>query len=164
MKYYLSLGSNSGNRLLHLQTAYRFLQTQGTIGSTSSVYQTAPVGMGKAADFFNMCVEFDSLLTPKILLHAIKSYESSAGRDLSLALQPRPIDIDILFADDICIQTHELTIPHPRIPERAFVLIPLVEIAAQLIHPASHESVLAMLKRLNTHAKVDLIGPLFPDS
>lgn len=137
MHYLLSLGSNLGDRRLRLQEALAFLSTVGTLESVSAVYETAAVEMAPdSAPFLNLAAALRSALAPLELLARLKAHEAAAGRDLAHShLQPRPIDIDIVLAEDSVLSTPALTIPHPRLTQRAFVLLPLAEIAPRALHP-----------------------------
>jgi 2-amino-4-hydroxy-6-hydroxymethyldihydropteridine diphosphokinase len=147
--YYLSLGSNLGDRLAHLRQALVFLRELGDVLKVSSAYETGPVGMAEGAgDFYNMAVALRSSLAPEQLLQAIKGYERLRGRDLSHShYQPRAIDIDILMAErpdrpeGLIIETEQLTIPHKQMVNRAFVLAPLEEIAPSAVHPVLKKTV-----------------------
>ncbi|MCX6556562.1 MAG: 2-amino-4-hydroxy-6-hydroxymethyldihydropteridine diphosphokinase, partial [Candidatus Aminicenantes bacterium] len=106
------------------------------VAKRSALYETTPLGMPGASLFFNLVLALESRLSPQGLLAACREYESSQGRDLKNShYQDRPIDIDILLAGDTVIASPELTIPHPRLCERGFVLVPLFEIAPKLVHP-----------------------------
>lgn len=126
-----------GNRSAYLKNAVDFLRTLGTIERISSIYETEPVGMSPETHaFLNMAVGLKSLRSPHDLLNAIKAFEKEMGRDLTRSHNhPRTIDIDILLADDRIIATEHLTIPHPEMEKRAFVLVPLNEIAPHALHP-----------------------------
>ena len=142
---YLGLGSNLGDRMGSLASAIERLSQNVTIGEKSSVYETEPVGYKEQPLFLNMVVSVVTELGPFELLHLIKQIEREFGRKPSFRNAPRPIDIDILFYGDIVLQTDELTIPHLGIAERAFVLVPLAEIAPALIHPVSQRMVSDLL-------------------
>ncbi len=107
----------------------------------SSVYETEPVYYKEQPLYLNAVLSAVTELEPSDLLRFVKGIESDLGRQPSFRNAPRLIDIDILFYGDRVVQTAELTIPHPRIAERAFVLVPLAEIAPGLVHPVTHEKV-----------------------
>ncbi|MFC1953676.1 2-amino-4-hydroxy-6-hydroxymethyldihydropteridine diphosphokinase [Chloroflexota bacterium] len=134
---YLSLGSNMGNRQANLEKAIDLLLQRLRPGQISSVYETEPIGNPDQPRFLNLVCQVFTRLAPEELLMLAKGIELKMGRARGTFSAPRPIDIDILFYGDEVIETEELTIPHPRLNQRAFVLIPLVEIAPDLVHPVS---------------------------
>ncbi|MCU0276819.1 MAG: 2-amino-4-hydroxy-6-hydroxymethyldihydropteridine diphosphokinase [Acidobacteria bacterium] len=147
--YYLGLGSNLGERGEHIGKALAFLAECGRVLKRSSVYETTPVAMDSAKPFLNMVVALESPLKPLELLVRCKGHEAAQGRDLkSPPYRDRPIDIDILLAGDLVLATPELTVPHPRLCERGFVLVPLFEIAPKLLHPVEKVTVARLLSRL----------------
>jgi 2-amino-4-hydroxy-6-hydroxymethyldihydropteridine diphosphokinase len=157
MIYYLSLGSNQGDRIANLTRAIDFLQGIGDVVKVSPVYETEPVGMEFGTEnFYNMVlsIQIPSSITPVALLQEIKIFEKSMGRvfhpDQYL---PRTIDIDILLAGSRVIKTEGLVIPHREMSYRAFVLIPLKEIAPDLLHPVLREPIKKILKRLPVNHK-----------
>jgi 2-amino-4-hydroxy-6-hydroxymethyldihydropteridine diphosphokinase len=133
---YFCLGSNLGEREENLRQALTLLSLKLNIEEVSSVYETAPVGYKEQPLFLNLVCRITTNLPPEELLHLAKDIETRMGRVSSGQVNsPRPIDIDILFYDNKIIETQNLTIPHPRLKDRAFVLIPLNEIAPDLVHP-----------------------------
>ncbi|MEZ4875563.1 MAG: 2-amino-4-hydroxy-6-hydroxymethyldihydropteridine diphosphokinase [Flavobacteriaceae bacterium] len=131
------MGSNLGNKFEQLQTAIDFLfEEVGSIEKVSSVYQTPALGF-EGEDFYNCVVWLKSSLTPQKILKKILSIEKKMGRERSASKQytSRPIDIDILFVDDLLINQKNLVIPHPEIPNRKFVLHPLAEVNPAVLHP-----------------------------
>ena len=143
---YLGLGSNMGNRQDNLDRALDFLSQRLRIEKVSSVYDTEPVGNINQPRFLNMVCQVYTRLAPSELLTLAKGIEKKLGRIFGKPNAPRPIDIDILFYGDQVIETPELIIPHPRLTERAFVLIPLDEIAPDLVHPVNGKAVNQLLK------------------
>ena len=129
---YLSLGSNLGDRHATMQSAILLLDSQaGTIDRVSSAIETEPWGFESANKFLNMCVRITSTLSPEQLLATTKDIELQLGRttkSVNGQYHDRPIDIDILTYDDLHINTPSLTLPHPHMHERDFVMIPLREI------------------------------------
>ena len=132
---YLSLGSNLGDRLTNLRNAITALPPRVQPGIQSSVYETEPWGYSDQPTFLNQIIKADTILDPLDLLAFLKDTEVILGRQETFRFGPRLIDLDIIFYDDLVMETPKLTIPHPRIAERAFVLIPLAEIAPDLYHP-----------------------------
>jgi 2-amino-4-hydroxy-6-hydroxymethyldihydropteridine diphosphokinase len=132
---YLSLGSNLGDRTKNLSRAIASLAPQVQPLIQSSIYQTEPWGYSDQPNFLNQAVKAETILDPFDLLDYLKRIEIQLGRQETFRFGPRLIDMDILLYDDLVIDTPKLIIPHPRIHERAFVLIPLAEIAPDLAHP-----------------------------
>jgi len=132
---YLSLGTNLGDRLANLRAAIAALAPQVRMDDRSSVYETEPWGYSDQPAFLNLVLKAATDLDPYDLLAFLKDLEVSLGRRETFRFGPRLIDLDILFYDDLVLNSPTLTIPHPRIAERAFVLVPLAEIVADLRHP-----------------------------
>jgi len=145
---YLGLGSNMGDRQDNLDRALDFLSQRLRIDRVSSVYDTEPVGNVEQPHFLNLVCQVNTRLAPRELLTLAKSIESKLGRTSGKSNASRPIDIDILFYGDQVIETPELVIPHPKLAERAFVLIPLAEIALNLVHPVSGKTVKQLVKEV----------------
>ena len=138
---YLGLGSNLGDRERNLALALSLLSERVEVGRVSSVYETEPVGYQEQPLFLNMVCRVTTRLSARQLMRLIITVEKSMGRVRSFRNAARIIDIDILFSDDAVVKTRHLTIPHPRLAERAFVLTPLDEIAPDLIHPELDKSI-----------------------
>jgi len=137
---YLGIGTNMGNREDNLERALGLLSQRMRMGKVSSIYDTEPLDNVNQPRFLNMVCQVFTRLAPEGLLALAKGIESKMGR-LGKSGEPRPIDIDILLYGDEVMETPELVIPHPRMTERAFVLVPLAEIAPELIHPTSGKTI-----------------------
>ncbi len=147
MTYFLSLGSNLGRLRANLGKAARSLGRSGVaIVRASSVYRTEPVDRADQPWFLNQVLEVRAAIDPPSLLRLILSIEFEMGRVRTEPKGPRTIDIDILLAGNLVIETAALTIPHPRMTERKFVLVPLVEIAPEVVHPVRKLSVQELLR------------------
>ena len=138
---YLGLGSNIGDREINLLKALSLISQESRLIKTSSIYETKPIGYEKQSYFLNMVCQISTKLKPVDLLQSIKQIENKLGRKPSFRNAPRIIDIDILFYDNKIMNINNLVIPHPRLVERAFVLIPLAEITPKLIHPELGKSI-----------------------
>jgi 2-amino-4-hydroxy-6-hydroxymethyldihydropteridine diphosphokinase len=146
---YIGIGSNIGNRLQHLQEAVqRLAKLNGTsVAGVSRIYMTEPVGDTAQERFYNGVVLLDTSLDPEALRQCCKKIEGELGRPSTyMRWSPRVIDLDILLYDDLCISTETLSIPHPEMPDRKFVLVPLLDISNPL-HPGSGETVRRLLDR-----------------
>jgi 2-amino-4-hydroxy-6-hydroxymethyldihydropteridine diphosphokinase len=132
---YLALGTNLGDRLANLQAAQGRLSPQVQATAASPVYETAPWGYADQPAFLNMALKAETGLPPQELLRYLKAIEAELGRRPTFRYGPRVIDLDILFYADLVLNIPELTLPHPRLPERAFVLAPLADLAPELRHP-----------------------------
>lgn len=148
VKVYLGLGSNLGERQYNLSRAVELLSPKVNIERISSFYETEPVDYQDQPRFLNAVLRGTTFLSHRTLLTQVKEVERALGRVPSFPNAPRPIDIDILFYDRLVIDSPELTIPHPRLEERAFVLVPLAEIAPTLVHPVSGRKVREMLEKV----------------
>jgi len=160
MEVYLGLGSNLGDRKAILEKALQLLGQRLQIERVSSLYETEPVGYAEQPPFLNAVCRAQTKLGPLQLLSVIKGIEASLGRVPSFPNAPRPIDLDIIFYGDLVMETPELTIPHPRLEERAFVLIPLAEIAPNLLHPVSGERISDLAAGVQGRAGVKKINKL----
>lgn len=142
---YIALGSNLGNRLSNLKNAISNFTPQMDVKKKSPVYETPPWGYADQPSFLNQVVMAETYLEPEDLLGHLKRLETVLGREPSFQNGPRLIDLDILFYDDIIVDSPPLMIPHPRLHQRAFVLVPLNDIAPDLMHPLFSKSVSEML-------------------
>jgi len=136
MRYFLSLGSNVGQRRKNLARALEALQLAGvTVLKTSSLYQTEPVEGGGPGWFYNLAAEVSAPIDPEEMLDLVKGIERRFGRQPEESGGPRSIDIDILLAEGRVMRSRRLTVPHPRLTRRNFVLVPLAEISPEIDHP-----------------------------
>ncbi|MBK9104831.1 MAG: 2-amino-4-hydroxy-6-hydroxymethyldihydropteridine diphosphokinase [Saprospiraceae bacterium] len=136
MYTFLIIGSNLGDRLHQLDLAKKLIAAEvGDIKKESAVYETQPWGFDDQPWFLNQVVEVKSTYIPEDVLTRLKAIEIKAGRTPAEKWHARHIDIDILLDGDLVINKKELTIPHPHLQERNFVLIPLMELAPELVHP-----------------------------
>ena len=145
---YLSLGSNMGDREAHLHDAIARLRTEGGIVSVSSFYETEPVEFTNQGWFLNCAVALETTETPVVLMAAILQIEHEMGRQRLQTKGPRIIDIDILLFADKIVDSAKLTVPHPAMQERRFVLEPLAEIAPEARHPVLKKRVRELLNAL----------------
>jgi len=144
----LALGANIGDRLAALRAAREGLARYMTLEALSNIYETPPAYVTDQPPFLNAALTGKTLLDPLALLLTIKEIERHIGRKPTFRNGPRVIDIDILFYDDLRMQTPELTIPHPAMAERFFVLRPLADVAGDWIHPVTRQTVNGMLSAL----------------
>jgi 2-amino-4-hydroxy-6-hydroxymethyldihydropteridine diphosphokinase len=142
---YLALGTNLGDRPGNLRAAVKALAPDIHVLAESHVYETPPWGYLDQPAFLNMAVQVETGLEPEALLGRLKQIEVEVGREPSFRYGPRRIDIDILFYDDLVLESGALTIPHPRLHERAFVLVPLSDLAPGMVHPVLGISVADLL-------------------
>ncbi|MBX0310880.1 MAG: 2-amino-4-hydroxy-6-hydroxymethyldihydropteridine diphosphokinase [Sulfurihydrogenibium sp.] len=138
---YLGLGSNVGDRLLNLNKAIELLSEKIQILKKSKIYVSKAVGYTNQPDFYNMVLYGKTDLSPEELFNFIKDVEKNAGRVYRFHWGPREIDIDILFYNDLVYKSDKLNIPHPRLHERDFVLLPLIELNPKLFHPVLNKRV-----------------------
>lgn len=144
---YIGLGSNMGDRLEWIRRALSALQAHSevTLCESSSIYETAPMYMLDQPAFLNACARIQTELDPEQLLDVLLQIEQLLGRRRDIDKGPRTLDLDLLLMEDVIHNTPVLTLPHPGLHERAFVLIPLLEIAPKLVHPTRHESLATLL-------------------
>ena len=156
---YLGLGSNMGDRMGNLKAAVERLHEHAAVTAIASVYETVPLGYEEQPMFLNTALSATTLLGPSELLRFAKGIEVDLGRKPGFRNAPRPIDIDILLYGDLVVETPSLTIPHPGMAERAFVLAPLSEIAFEVVHPVSARRIGDLLDDVGTQG-VRLVGRL----
>jgi len=155
---FLLLGSNLGNKEDNLRRAVKLLKKIGKVRKHSAVYETEPWGFSDERNFFNMAMCLDTSLNPHELITEILKIEISIGRKRQTKQWvAREIDIDIIFYDSLIINEEHLTIPHPHVKNRKFVLVPLKEIAPNFIHPIYRQSITELLKECPDDSEVELL-------
>jgi 2-amino-4-hydroxy-6-hydroxymethyldihydropteridine diphosphokinase len=154
MQAFLGLGSNVGDPLYQLQLGISYLtqDPQIRVHQSSAVYRGQAIGGPPQADIYNAVVEIQTSLSARVLLEKALTIEVKAGRVRTIPNAPRSLDIDILFFGHEVIQETGLTIPHPRLLDRAFVLVPLVEIAPSWVHPIVRCTMNQALQRLHDYS------------
>jgi 2-amino-4-hydroxy-6-hydroxymethyldihydropteridine diphosphokinase len=160
MKYFLSLGSNLGDRRRNLARALAALEEADVrVGRVSPVYRTQPVDFAAQPWFYNLAVEIETALLPGELLRLIQRVEKKLGRVRKRKSGPRTIDIDILLAGSLIIGTPRLKIPHPHLEKRNFVLVPLAVIAPSAVHPVLRRRMSSLLKASTDRSTVRKLRP-----
>ncbi len=154
---YIGLGSNLGRKRANIRKAVKLLDKKKDIKilKVSSLYETEPVGYVKQDWFVNACLKAETNLSPRQLLSVLKDIEKKLKRKRRfIKWGPRTIDLDILLCDNLKLKTKDLVIPHPEMHKRAFVLIPLMELEPNLIHPTKRKSILELLANLKKSKRV----------
>ena len=145
---YIALGSNLGDRAAYLCAALARLRAYMTVTAISPVYETDPVGYADQGPFLNAVIGGTTTCSPAALLGALQGIERALGRERPFPNGPRTLDLDLLSYDALMLDTPDLTVPHPRLHERAFVLVPLADIAPDLVLPGPGRTVAALLADL----------------
>ena len=143
---YIGIGSNMGDRMKYINEAVKQMKQEDDLRliCVSDLAETEPYGYTEQDKFINGCIGIDTLKTPEELLEYLQGLENNAGRERIVHWGPRTLDLDILLYDDIVIHGDHLTIPHPEIPKRSFVLEPLVQIAPYERHPVLNKTILEL--------------------
>ncbi len=158
MRYFLSLGSNLGDKEKNLTLALFLLEKEGVeILKMSSLYEAQPVDFPSQPWFYNELAEVRTKAKPEALLDLVKKIEQKMGRKRGQEKGPRIIDIDIILAEDSVIRKKDLKIPHPRMEKRNFVLLPFVEISPDTVHPVFNEDMKTLWKKSNDRSIVKQI-------
>ncbi len=148
---YLSMGSNLGDREGNLAKAAYCLSRDIRVTRLSPIYETAPWGYQSQSDFLNQVLEGETTFSPEDLLEYLKRIEKQMGRTPGIRYGPRIIDLDILFYDEITLDSPGLTIPHAALPDRAFVLVPMADLAPDLVHPTLGKTIRQILAGLGSN-------------
>jgi len=160
---YLGLGSNLGDRQAHIQAALEALAEAGlAVGAASPLYESEPWGLADQPRFLNAACAIETVLSPLALLDLLQAIEREMGREPGVRYGPRPIDLDILLYGGRCLQTPRLVVPHPAMLQRAFVLVPLADIAPDARHPCSGLTIAEHLARLGPTSEVAPYPPGLP--
>jgi 2-amino-4-hydroxy-6-hydroxymethyldihydropteridine diphosphokinase len=168
---YIGMGANlpspAGPPSTTLAAALEQIRSLGRITGQSSLYSTAPIGMADQPRFVNAVISLETGLSPRTLLARLLSIEREYGRDrtIEVANGPRSLDLDILLMGDLCLGASDLEIPHPRLAQRAFVLVPLHEIAPHAIEPRRHSTIAELLEQLRARDEAQFLSVVpMPDS
>ncbi len=156
---YIGLGANLGNRADTLREAVRRLATLGRVSAVSSLYETAPVGYLEQPPFLNGVVVLETALPAPDLMKALLTIEHDLGRTRTFPNAPRMLDLDFLLLGNEVTESPDVTVPHPRLHERAFVLIPLAEVAPDVVHPRLRRSIRELAEALPNDSGVQRYAP-----
>ena len=158
----IALGSNMGDRLGNLRQAVHLLENQRIrVTTRSDVFETNPVGVENQRRFLNACILVQTDLSPLELLAETQRVETQLGRARDVRWGPRTIDLDILLFDEMVVNEETLVIPHPRMTERAFVLVPLAQICPGRLHPGTGETIAALAEKIRDEDRsMQRIAPL----
>jgi 2-amino-4-hydroxy-6-hydroxymethyldihydropteridine diphosphokinase len=156
---YVGLGANLGDREANLREAVRRLGTLGMVIAVSSLYETEPVGYLDQPRFLNAAASVETTLTPAEVVRGLLSIERALGRRRAFRNAPRTLDLDLLLFADVLLDTAKVAVPHPRMHERAFVLVPLAEIAPDVVHPGLRQPISELLDASATKSGVRLYAP-----
>ncbi len=151
---FISAGTNLGDRKANLDFAVSSLERGGAVERISSCFETEPVGFLEQPWFLNQAIALETHLTPSGLLELCQEIELSRGRIRTFPNAPRTLDLDILFYGNVIVHLENLIIPHPRIPERRFVLEPMAEIAPDFVHPVLKKSIRSLLEACSDPSRV----------
>jgi len=156
-RVFIGMGSNLGERAFNLRKASELLAMVPStkVIRSSSVYETSPVGLPDQPRFLNAVIELMTSLTARDLLKELKKIEKKLGRKRTVRWGPRIIDLDLLLYGDDVIALEELTVPHPGLSERKFVLVPLAELDPAVVHPVEHETIGVILARCTSTEQVE---------
>lgn len=152
VEIFIALGSNLGDRAAHLRAAIDGLARLGSHVRVSPFYETEPVGYLDQGPFLNGAMCMETILAPAELLRAMLAIEAGHGRVRDIKNGPRTLDLDLILYGDLVLETPELVVPHPRLQERAFVLVPLCDLAPERIHPLLGATMSELLARLGPQA------------
>lgn len=149
---FIALGSNLGDRAAHLRAGIEALASLGSDVRVSPFYETAPVGYLDQGPFLNGAASIQTDLAPAAVLRALLAIEAGHGRIRDVRNGPRTLDLDLILYDDLVLETPELVVPHPRLQERGFVLVPLCDLAPERVHPLLGATMRELLARLGPQA------------
>ena len=152
---FIGIGTNIGGRYGNIAKAIELISKIAIIDRISSIYETEPEGYKDQPYFLNSVIKIKTNLEPEALLACLQNIEKEMGRKPSFKDAPRVIDLDILIYGDVVLNKPDLQIPHPRLHERSFVLVPLVEIAPELEHPILHNNIIQLIQNLDSPGQVE---------